>query len=411
MSDIILPLDIKSLEITSQSIDNKGNIILDVVSKNDHSTCHNCGQKATKRNGYSKIIEVEHTKILERKVYLRIKPVRYQCDDCKSTTTEQYDWCDRNAKVTKAMEEYIMRSLIHSTIHDVSRKDRVSTKTIQRIINRQIGTSVDWSQYDNLDTIGIDEISTKKGHQEYLTIFSTRSKDDKLSIIAVLQDRRKETVKSFLNSIPEDLKKTVKNVCTDMYDGFVNSAIEVFGEQKVIVDRYHVAKLYRKPLDKLRTKEMNRLKLELSADEYSKLNDIMWILRRKHECLTKEDKQKLALLYKFSPKLKKAHKLAIRLTHIFNTHHSRKHANTKINRWIKSVVRSDIGIFDGFIETLNKYKPQILNYFKKRKNSGFVEGLNNKIKVMKRRCYGLGSPASYFQRIWLDLNGFNRFPI
>ena len=49
---------------------------------------------------------------------------------------------------------------------------------------------------------------------------------------------------------------------------------------------------------------------------------------------------------------------------------------------------------------------QIANYFKARKNSGFVEGLNNKIKVMKRRCYGLGSVQTYFQRLWLDLKGY-----
>ena len=409
MSNIILPLDIESLEITSQSIDNKGNIVLEVVSKNDHSTCHKCGQKAMKRNGYSATIEVEHTKILKRKVYLRIKPVRYKCDLCDTTTTEQYDWCQRNAKVTKTMEEYIMRSLIHSTIQDVSRKENISPKTVQRVLNRRVDQEVDWDNYNDLNTIGIDEISIKKGHQDYLTVVSTKCSKGKLCIIAVLADRKKETLKSFLDSIPEHLQKTVKSVCTDMYDGFVNASIEVFGQQKVVVDRYHVAKLYRKPLDDLRIKEMARLKSELPAEEYSKLKDMMWILRKQHECLTKDDKIKLALLYKYSHTLKKAHKHAIRLTHIFNAHHSRKHASIKINRWISKVEKSGIKIFDGFIVTLIKYKPQVLNYFKNRKNSGFVEGLNNKIKVMKRRCYGLSSPSSFFQRIWLDLNGFDKF--
>ena len=79
-----------------------------------------------------------------------------------------------------------------------------------------------------------------------------------------MADRKKETVKAFLESIPLELKKTVKTVCTDMYDGFVQSAIEVFGEKAVVIDRYHVSKLYRKPLDKLRIQEMQRLKKELS---------------------------------------------------------------------------------------------------------------------------------------------------
>jgi transposase len=408
MADISLPLDINSLEITNQTLDDKGNIILDVVSKCSNSKCHKCGKPATKRNGYSSPIMVQHTKILERKVYLRIKPVRYECKHCDDhpSTTEQYDWCDRNAKVTKAMEEYIMRSLINSTIEDVSRKERISYKTIVRAVKRQINTEVDWSQYTDLETLGLDEISDKKGHQDYLVIISVKSKSGELSVIAVLDDRTKVAVKAFLDSIPDRLKKTVKTVCTDMWDGYVYAAIEVFGQQAVVIDRFHVAKLYRAPLDKLRIKEMKRLKDELDFGEYAKLNNMMWILRKKHECLSEANKESLELLYKYSPDLKKAHSYALKLTNIFNAHSKRKPAMAKIDRWIAKVEKSNINIFNKFISTLKKYKGQIANYFKDRKSSGFVEGLNNKIKVMKRRCYGLGSVESYFQRLWLDFKGY-----
>jgi transposase len=109
-------------------------------------------------------------------------------------------------------------------------------------------------------------------------------------VIAVLDDRKQETVKAFFDSIPEHLRRTVKCVCTDMHDGFVYPAIEVFGKQAVIIDRYHVAKLYRKPLDDLRIKEMVRLKKELTVAEYSELEGMMWILRKQHECLTEAEK-------------------------------------------------------------------------------------------------------------------------
>ena len=190
-----------------------------------------------------------------------------------------------------------------------------------------------------------------------------------------------------------------------MHDGFVYAAIEVFGPQAIIIDRYHVAKLYRKPLDQLRIKEMARLKQILSSEEYAKLNGMMWILRCQHECLTQGDKEKLSLLYQHSPLLKRAHKQALKLTHIFNTHSSRRSAMAKINRWISATKKSGLTCFTTFIKTLTKYKPYIANYFKARKNSGFVEGLNNKIKVMKRRCYGLMSTETIFQRLSLDLNG------
>jgi len=131
---------------------------------------------------------------------------------------------------------------------------------------------------------------------------------------------------------------------------------------------------------------MGRLKKELDKDEYVNLEGMMWILRSKHECLNNSDKEKLRLLYHYSPILKKAHKYAIKLTQILNTHCTRKSGMAKISRWIKSVEKSHLSCFGSFIKTLKKYQPYISNYFKARKNSGFVEGLNNKIKVAKRRC-------------------------
>jgi transposase len=351
---------------------------------------------------------VQHTKILERKVYLRIKPVRYECKACDDhpTTTGKYNWCSKNAKITTAFEEYLMRCLINSTVEDVSRKESVSYKTIVRAVSRQVNSTVDWSQYTDLNTIGIDEISDKKGHHDYLAIVSTKSKSGVLSVIAVLEDRTKVSVKQFLDSIPKALKQTVRSVCTDMWDGYVYAAMEVFGKQVVVIDRLHIAKQYRAPLDTLRIKEMKRLKTELSSEEYARLKNMMWILRKKHECLSEVDKISLEFLYQHSPELKIAHSYALKLTNIFNTHMKRKSAMGKIERWIAAVEKSDVTIFKTFISTLVKYKGQIANYFKGRKNSGFVEGLNNKIKVMKRRCYGVSSVKSYFQRLWLDLNGY-----
>jgi len=362
-------------------------------------------------SGYGETIVVQHLSILDTPVYLRITKVRYECAFCEDhpRTSEQYDWCNRKSKTTKALDSYINRQLIHSTIEDVAKKERISCEIVESSLNRCVSTTVKWSQYTDLETMGIDEIAIKKGHDEYVVIVSAKDKLGKLSVLAVLPNRLKVTVKAFLESIPDNLKQTVKHVCTDMYDGFVNSATEVFGSRAVVVDRYHVAKLYREPLDELRISEMKRLKATLSQEEYAKLENMMWIIRKKHECLTKEEKSILDFMYKHSPKLKEAHQLALQLTQIFNTHQNRKRAFSKLNRWISRVQSSTTYCFNKFIKTLNKYKVCILNYFKARKNSGFVEGLNNKIKVLKRRCYGISNPKTLFQRLFIDLKGFSAF--
>jgi hypothetical protein len=61
---------------------------------------------------------------------------------------------------------------------------------------------------------------------------------------------------------------------------------------------------------------MKRLKQELPSEEYKKLEGMMWIIRKQHECLTQADKEKLEVLYRYSPILKKAHHYALKLTQI-----------------------------------------------------------------------------------------------
>jgi len=84
----------------------------------------------------------------------------------------------------------------------------------------------------------------------------------------VLPDRKKSTVKSFLSGMPRKLRKTIKAVGADMYDGCIHAAQEVLGKRiQIVMDRFQVAKLYRKGLDTLRKQELQRLKRERSEEE------------------------------------------------------------------------------------------------------------------------------------------------
>ena len=70
---------------------------------------------------------------------------------------------------------------------------------------------------------------------------------------------------------------------------------------------------------------------------------------------------------------------------------------------------SGLKCFDSFLTTLDNWLDEITNYFLDRQTSGFQEGFNNEIKVLKRRCYGITNISHLFQRIWLDLEGFKLF--
>ena len=81
----------------------------------------------------------------------------------------------------------------------------------------------------------------------------------------------------------------------------------------------------------------------------------------------------------------------------------------ELNEWIDEVTNSELVCFNHFIKTLSTYQEQIVNYFIQRNSSGFVEGFNNRVKVLKRRCYGLSSTTKLFQRLVLDTMGLSRF--
>src|SRR2546429_4571195 len=190
-------------------------------------------------------------------------------------------------------------------------------EAIMGVLHRHIQGDVDWNQFSRLDILGLDEISLKKGHRDFVAIVTGRL-DDAIVILGVLHDRKKSTVKSLLSGMPRKLRKTIKAVCSDMYDGFIHAAQEVFGKRvKIVIDRFHVAKLYRKGLDTLRKHELQRLKQELSAEEYKQLQGVMWALRKREDNLTDEDKDLLARLFVHAPLVKVAYELCNALTGIF----------------------------------------------------------------------------------------------
>ena len=403
-------LNLEDVKIIESKLTSDNTIVIKVESTKTEILCHKCGE-ICESHGKGTTIKLRHLPILGRKTYIELTPPRGICRKCdkKTTTTQTLSWHKRNGRSTNAYEKYILLSLVNSTLADVSIREEISDTAIQNIVNYYISDKVNWETIKKLGLLGIDEISLKKGYKDFVTIITSRVNDQN-RIIAILKGREKSTIKEFFSSIPKKKHKTITAVCCDMYDGYVNAAKEAFGDNVcIVVDRFHVAKLYRKSLTSLRTKELERLRKALAPEEYKKLKSAIALLVSKQEKYSNKDKQTLELLFRYSPALKAAYRLARQLTAIYNSKHRVDTANIKINKWIASVKDKNITCFDGFISTLKKYQPNIINYFNGRHTSGFVEGLNNKFKVIKRRCYGIVNIKNFFQRIFLDLQGYNLF--
>lgn len=403
-------LNLSNVKVVESYLRNSQEIVIKVESTKKETPCRVCG-KPCEAHGYDRPMELRHLPILGYKTYIQITPKRGVCKECNdkpTTTTQTLDWYERKARQTKPYELSLLFELINSTFADVSRKQDIDCQTLQLIIDKYIDTDVDFSAIKYLGLLGIDEISLRKGRQKYVTVITYRH-EGVVKVLKVIDGRKMEDVEAFLKSIPDPLKQTVTTVCSDLYDGYINASKAVFGRARITADRFHVAKLYRKKLIVVRKSELKRLKKSLSEEDYKALKPATTILRKGKDYFTNTEMDVLEPLFELSPKLNLAYTFSHQLTTIFNSNLKKKEAAKRIESWIENVRNSNLICFNSFIDTLNKYKNEILNYFKKRHSSGFVEGFNNRIKVLTRRCYGLGNAKRLFQRLKLDTEGLNMF--
>jgi transposase len=408
---ISIPLDIEDVRVLQTDLTAAGEFILTVESTLESTTCYRCGRVISELHGVDQPRLLRHLPILGRPLYLRIRPKRFRCPFCDDhpTTTQTLDWYDPKAVHTKAYERHLIVQLINSTLTDVTEKEDVSYAALVGILDRWIATSVDWEALPPCSTLGIDEIALLKGQRDYIAVISARDDAGDVHIVALLPDRLKPTIVAWLSALPDAVRERITTVCTDMWQGYVSAVEEVLPSALLVIDRFHVARHYRDAVDTLRKQEVKRLRKELPEEQHDDLSQILWPLRKREAGRTEEEQQRLARLFVLSPALKRACTLRDDLTRIFESARSKQDGLRRIHFWRQRVERSGLKCFDSFLKLLESWLDRIANYFINHETSGFVEGLNNKLKVLKHRCYGLRNIGRFFQRLTLDVDGYRRF--
>ena len=288
-------------------------------------------------------------------------------------------------------------------------KEHLGYDAVEGVLERCLAQQVDWTRYQRLGVLGIDEITRLKGHSDFITVISVRLPNGDLALLGVLANRKKETVKAFLESIPPKLRATIRTVCSDLYEGYLEAAHEVLPKARQVIDRFQVAKLYRNAVDEVRKTELKRLRQTLPKAAYQQLKGNLGAFRKNKADLNPEQRAILDRLFAYSPLLKQAYDLREQLTAIFEQPPFKNDAKRALRAWQAQVRATGLTCFDSFLKTLHRYWEPITNYFVDLLTSGFVEGLNNKLKVLKRRCYGILNLNHLFQRIFLDLEGYRVF--
>ena len=404
---LAVPLDLPDVRVLSNRMLEEGTVLIEVESTLRTTQCHRCGRDIDRFHGFDRPIRLRHLPVFGRQVVIEIRPKRYRCPHCEGgpTTTQRCAWYDPNRPHTTAFEQDVLKRLIHGTVADVSRQLHLGVKAVEGLMDQHLAPAVDWTACSTLETLGIDEVALLKGHGHYVAVVWMRDAEGHNHVLAVLPDRLRATVQAFLQTIPDALKATVRRVCMDMWEGYARAVAAALPDAQIVVDRFHVAVRYREAVDALRQAECRRLNAERTPERAVPTAELRPLLRREWRSLNPDQQGRLVELFELTPTLASAYVLRTLLTAIFEHSPDRATAQTRFQRWIEQVEASGLSCFDKFINTWHHWRDGILNYFEGRHASGSVEGLNNKLKLLKRRCFGLDDPTELFRRLWLDIEG------
>src|SRR5512144_648790 len=362
---IPLPLAIPEVTVLSTEFQPDGALLLKVESPRQGTRCGRCDRETHHFHGDDRPLQLRHLPLLERRVYLEIRPKRYRCPpgEGRPTTTQRCDWYDPNSPHTNAFEKGVLRCLVNSTVVDVSQKLGLGPEAVEGILGRWVLTTGAWAPGITLETLGLDEMALTRGPGNYVAVISTRDNQGQGSVVAVLPDRRTATVQGFREAMPAPLKATIRTACIDREEGDAHAGAEALPGVTVVVDRFHGAQHYHAGVDRLRKQELKRLQQELPEAEYEPLKGVLWGVRQDGTVLSEADQNRWLSVFHQSPALQHASCLRQVLTGIVNGALTKDRATEAIQKGCDQVRARGLRCCDAFLTTMVNWREEITNSF------------------------------------------------
>lgn len=246
----------------------------------------------------------------------------------------------------------------------------------------------------SLKRLGIDEIALRKGHQDFVVVLVDLERN---CLIGMADKRTHKAIKQVLETWGKEVLEQIEEVSIDLsgnYRGLVN---KLMSEADIVADRFHVMKQVNQELNKVRNRVMRgeieptdgvtseQLKEALKGSKYA--------LLKPQERLTAKQLLKLEAVKAVSPRLTHMHRLKESFRDLFEKSETEPEATMALSAWLEQAK----DVFTESVPTLCRWFGEIIAYFHHRTTSGAVEGINNKLKLIKRSGYGFTN----FQRFRL----------
>ena len=321
---------------------------------------------------------------LGRTTLLHLRKRRYRCD-CGKRFFEKNTFLPRYyrstsrlvAKIITAFRETVSAAKIGAQFH-------VSGATAMRYFK-----CVSFKPTRLPEVLSIDEFKGNSGGQKYNSIVVDA---EKRKVIDILPNRFENDLIHYFSQFSS--KTEVKYFVCDMNPHFREVAKACFPKAAVVADRYHVIRQVFGAMERVRKNEQNKL-----SERFRKyFKKSRYLLMKPMEKLSEEETDKLALMFEIAPRLADAYRLKNEFLKVIRSDSS-KTGKPKLVDWLTAVEVMDLPEFDDCIKAYHNWFQEILNSMDVPWSNGFIEGCNNKTKVLKRVCFGMRNFSNFRKRI------------
>ena len=330
-----------------------------------------------------------HLNFFQYKAYIHCKIPRTKCDE-HGVLQVEVPWSRKGSGFTLLFEALILELAAAITVNEISGLVGEHDTRLWRIINYYVAEALAQEDFSEVENIGIDETSSKKGHN-YVTVFVDL---DNSKVLYVTEGKDAETLDRFaLNYLAHKGKtENIKNICCDMSPAYIKGSQEYFEEAKVTYDKFHVMKKINEAVDKVRRQENT---------ENSLLKKTRYIWLKNPQNLTKKQREKFTSLAKMNLKTVRAYNLKLALQEFWQIEDVTT-AAVYLQRWYLWAKRSRLEPMVEAADFINRNWQGIMQYITSRINNGVLEGINSVIQTVKRKARGFRNVKNFITAIYLN---------
>ena len=387
----------------------KGNYLIKLFKgflKDNCCACPHCNSKNIVKNG-SRERNIKFIPFQNYNIELNLTVQRHICKDCKKSFSPSTNIVEDNSNISNNLKYTIAHELQENiSLTSIAKRYNISISSVQRIMDNCY-SDFKVNKEHLPEAICIDEFKSVKNIDGAMSFVFADYQSK--SIIDIVEDRRLHSLTEYFSIFSLQARNNVKYICMDMYTPYISLVNSIFPNAKIVLDKFHIVNLINRAFNQTRISIMN----SIQDDSLKRKFKLFWKLLLKYypnlcqvNYYCQSFKRKLSSKDKVDYLLEKSPELEANFDVYQDIIQAIKHNNFKR---FESVVKKYLGTKEKIskkmiiaLKTLKKYMRYIENMFESNITNGVIEGLNNKIKSIKRTAFGYSDFSNFKKRVLIQ---------